>query len=282
MKKKLVETVVLLLKGGAIGVANIIPGVSGGTLAVVLGIYDRLIESISRFFDRPEKRKEYIFFLVKVFSGAVAALVLLAKVMDLMLTEHFHKTMFLFMGLILGGIPAVIRSHGDMKIRTSRILAFIIGVILVLGISVVGKAQGHDSMTVVPAVQGTSSYVMLAIAGFLAGGAMIVPGVSGTFILVLMGQYVIIIGAIKDLAMKPLGFVALGAVAGVMVFSRIIEICLEKIPSVTYYFILGLILASFYKIFPGIPADRTVLLYCVGAFVVGAIVSYALSKVSAE
>jgi uncharacterized membrane protein len=76
--------------------------------------------------------------------------------------------------------------------------------------------------------------------------------------------------------------VALGAVAGVLVFSRIIEICLEKIPSVTYYFILGLIFASFYKIFPGIPADRTVLMYCAGVFAVGAILSYALSRVSTE
>ena len=79
MKKMIKETVVLFLKGGVIGVANIIPGVSGGTLAVVLGVYDRLIEAISKFFTESSKRKSYILFLLRIFVGAAAALLLLAK-----------------------------------------------------------------------------------------------------------------------------------------------------------------------------------------------------------
>ncbi|MBD3426000.1 MAG: DUF368 domain-containing protein [Candidatus Omnitrophica bacterium] len=282
MKKSISETLVLLLKGGGIGIANIIPGVSGGTIAVVLGIYDRLIEAISKFFERPEKRGEYVLLLFRVFFGAVVAVGLLAKVMDVLLKEYFHETMFLFMGLILGGIPSVVRSHGDMKIRTSRILAFIVGMILVLGISLIGEAKGQGQVMSLSNIEGVGPYLMLLIGGFFAGGAMIVPGVSGSFILVLLGQYAVVIAAIKDFALKPIGAVSLGAIAGIIIFSRIIEFCLERIPSKTYYFILGLIFASFYKIFPGKPDEAISIFYCSVVFIGGTALSYFVSRLNAD
>jgi len=278
------ETIILLFKGGAIGVANIIPGVSGGTLAVVLGVYDRLIESIARFFESPEKRKDYILFLAKILFGAGTAVLLLARVMDFLLTHHFHLTMFAFMGLILGGMPSIWTSHGDMKVRTVRILAFVVGMIVVLGLSLLGTGA-EETVAADPSgmsVSGWQGYSMLLIAGFLAGGAMIVPGVSGSFILVLMGQYAVIIAAIKGLSAAPLAFVAAGAAAGILVFSKIIEVCLDKAPAVTYYFILGLITASFYKIFPGMPETTPAALFGAAAFLGGAGVSYLMSKVSSQ
>lgn len=279
MKRSIKETVVLFLKGGVIGVANIIPGVSGGTLAVILGIYDRLIEAVAKFFQNPAKRKEYIFFLAKIFLGAAIAILLLAGAMDFLLTNHYEQTMFLFMGLILGGIPAVVRSHRDMKIRTTRILAFVLGMIIVLGLAIGGKEYGAANMLAADATfSDTRACFMVMIAGFFAGGAMIVPGISGSFILVLMGQYAFIIAAIKELAVKPIGFMAVGAAVGILVFSKIIEACLEKIPALTYYFILGLIFASFYKIFPGLPQGNVPLLSCAGTFVAGTIATYFLSR----
>lgn len=284
MAGRIKETVMLLLKGGAIGVANIIPGVSGGTLAVVLGVYDRLIESIARFFEAPEKRKEYILFLAKIFCGAGAAILLLANVMDFLLTHHFHITMFAFMGLILGGIPSIWTTHADMKVRTVRILAFVVGMIVVLGLSLLGSGVEGAMMTDAAgiAVSGWQGYFMLLLSGFLAGGAMIVPGVSGSFILVLMGQYAVIIAAIKGLSAAPLALVGIGAAAGILVFSKLIGICLDKAPAITYYFILGLIAASFYKIFPGVPETAPVALFGAAAFLGGAGISYLMSKVSAQ
>lgn len=282
MNKSIKETVILLMKGGAIGVANIIPGVSGGTLAVILGIYDRLIESISKFFTNPEKRGEYIIFLVKIFSGAIIALLSLANVMDFLLHQHYQKTMFLFMGLILGGIPAVVRSHGDMKGSASRVFMFIFGFLVVLALSLASNVYNgpENNLTVGIAPVDMGGYLVLLLAGFLAGGAMIVPGISGSFILVLLGQYAVIIASIKAFAVKPLLFVGFGACLGILLFSKIIELCLEKAPAQTYYFILGLILASFYKIFPGIPEGTTQGMTCLAVFLAGVAVSFFMSKIS--
>jgi putative membrane protein len=277
---RIAGTIVLMIKGGAIGVANIIPGVSGGTMAVILGIYDRLIESIARFFDRGSDKASYSVFLLKVFAGGGIAIVLLANLMDYLLVEHRLLTMFAFMGLILGGVPAVIRRHGDMRINAGRIFFFMAGAAAVLGISMmagsdVSAGAGH-TRAVLP--QGADSYLMLVLGGFLAGGAMIVPGVSGSFILVLIGQYAVVIASIKEMALLPLAAVAGGAAAGVLVFSKAIELCLEKGPAVTYYFILGLISASFIKLFPGVPAGFSALAAAAASLGGGAVVSFVLSS----
>ncbi len=250
------ETGILFLKGCAIGVANIIPGVSGGTIAVVMGIYDRLIEAIACFFDSPEKRKGYILFLFKVIAGAVMAILLLANLMDYLLKEHFHVTMFAFFGLIIGGIPPLLRAHKDMRPGMMRIAVFLLGVLVVLGPAFLSSAvQGEGAAEVSSgSVTGMWGYLVILGSGFLAGGAMIVPGISGSFVLVLLGQYAVVIAAIKAMDVPPLLMVAAGAGIGILVFSKAIKICLEKAPSETYYFILGLLAASLWEIFPGVPA----------------------------
>ena len=283
MPGRIKETVILFVKGLVIGIANIIPGVSGGTLAVVLGLYDRLIESIACFFEAPGKRKEYIIFLANIFSGAGTAILLLANVMDFLLTRHFQVTMFAFMGLILGGIPSIWKSHGDMSIKTTRVFAFVLGMIAVIGPSLLGSGAENGAMPD-PAglsVSGWQGYFMILLAGFLAGGGMIVPGISGSFILVLMGQYAVIISAIKELRAAPIIFTAAGAAAGIFVFSKIIKTCLEKMPAETYYFILGMIAASLWHIFPGTPATTADLLSAAAVFLGGAGVSYQMSRLSA-
>ncbi|MFH1797808.1 MAG: DUF368 domain-containing protein [Candidatus Omnitrophota bacterium] len=280
MKKIVKETIVLFVKGCAIGVANIIPGVSGGTIAVILGIYDRLIESIANFFENPSRRGEYILFLFRIILGAVTAIILLANVMSFLLTNYFYQTMFLFMGLIIGGIPAVLTSHSDMRIRISRILTFVLGMLMVLSLSIASKwpCEASVSFSSGMAVVDIKTLFVILLSGFLAGGAMIVPGISGSFILVLMGQYALIINALKNLFITPLIFFAIGASTGILVFSKIIKKCLEKGPALTYYFILGLITASLCKIFPGIPEGATPLLFCAAAFLTGGSISYCLSK----
>ena len=109
---------------------------------------------------------------------------------------------------------------------------------------------------------------------------MIVPGVSGSFLLVLIGQYAVIVTSLKALLVKPLAAVALGAALGILVFSKVIDVLLKKSPAVTYYFILGLIVASLYKIFPGVVVGYEHGLYCGGALIIGSLCSWGLSKVS--
>ena len=277
---KIRATIILFIKGMVIGVANIIPGVSGGTLAVVLGIYDKLIEAISNILNKTEKRKAYFIFLATIFVGAGSAIVLLANVMDFLLTNYYDLTLFAFMGLIFGGIPAIWREHTDMEVRVPRLAAFLMGMLLVIIPAFLGASEtpmvGHGEVPVL----GLYEYSLLVLAGFFAGGGMIIPGISGSFILVLMGQYAIIISAVKGFAAVPLIAVAAGAAAGILVFSKIIEACLKKAPAGTYYFILGLIIASLWEIFPGTPVNAPALLAGGAVFLAGAGASFFMSKIS--
>jgi putative membrane protein len=281
-KKRIKETIILLLKGGAIGVANIIPGVSGGTLAVVLGVYDKLIEAISLFFESPDKQKEYSLFLVKVFIGAGLSIVLLSNVMDFLLNQQFSLTMFTFMGLILGGVPSIWKAQDDMNVSLMRVVSFAFGAVVVLFPIFLGAgAEETGSLKIEGAtVLSVHDYIMLILAGFLAGGGMIIPGISGSFILVIMGQYSTIIAAIKNFAFVPLFFVAVGAMSGIFIFSKIIKVCLDKAPSVTFYFIMGLVIASACALFPGFPGSSGAVLFSVFAFVVGLATAYLMSKVA--
>jgi putative membrane protein len=283
MQAKIRTGAILFSKGMVIGVANIIPGVSGGTLAVVLGIYDRLIEAISNFFSRSGKRKEYALFLATVFAGAGSAVVLLANLMTYLLEFHYQVTVFAFMGLIAGGIPAIWRAHSDMKINVPRLAAFLIGAALVIlptFLDVEARKTGMASNGGV-AEFGLAVLMTLLFAGFMAGGGMIVPGISGSFILVLMGQYGVIMSAIKGMMVVPLMFVGAGAATGVLVFSKIIEGALKKMPSGTYYFILGLVMASLWVIFPGKPSNMQTALTSGVVFLAGAGLAYYMSKISA-
>lgn len=266
-----------------IGMANIIPGVSGGTLAVVLGIYDKLIEAISNFFSKPEKRKAYAILLATVFLGAASAIVLLANLMTYLLAAHYQLTMFAFMGLIAGGVPTIWRAHPDMKTNVARLVSFIIGAAIVIIPAMLDVKTQETAAANSSAVLeiGLAGYGVLLAAGFMAGGGMIVPGVSGSFILVLMGQYAMILSAIKGFVVMPLLFVGAGAATGILVFSKLIETALKKTPANTYYFILGLVIASLWVIFPGMPSSAAIALAGGAVFLAGAALAYFMSKLSA-
>lgn len=282
MQAKTRTFAILFIKGMVIGMANIIPGVSGGTLAVVLGIYGKLIEAISNFFSKPEKRKAYAIFLATVFLGAGSAIMLLANLMTYLLANHYQLTVFAFMGLIAGGIPAIWLAHPDMKTNGSRLASFIIGAAIViipsiLDIETQETAAANSSAVLEFSLAG---YGGLLFAGFMAGGGMIVPGISGSFILVLMGQYAVILSAVERFAVVPLMFVAVGTATGILVFSKIIETALKKSPAGTYYFILGLVTASLWVIFPGMPSSVTTALAGGVVFIAGAVLAYFMSRIS--
>lgn len=282
MSANIKTTSVLFVKGIVIGVANIIPGVSGGTIAVVLGIYAKLIEAISNIFGKPGKRKEYAIFLATVFLGAGSAIVLLANLMHYLLACHYQLTVLAFMGLIAGGIPAIWRAHPDVKPNLPRLASFLIGTALVIipafwGPEIKGAAMANNSAVL---EFGLANYIFLIFAGFMAGGGMILPGISGSFVLVLMGQYAVVISALKGFVVAPLLSVGAGAAAGIIVFSKIIETALKKAPAGTYYFILGLVAASLWVIFPGMPSSLKTVLAGGALFMTGTAISYLMSKLS--
>ena len=122
----------ILLIGGAMGVANIIPGVSGGTIAVVFGIYEDLMEALGNFISDKEKRWQHVRFLAVLFVGSLIAVVGLAGILSWCFVNYPLMTVYFFMGLILGSIPVVIKSHDDMKVNLNRMIALIIGIVAVV------------------------------------------------------------------------------------------------------------------------------------------------------
>ncbi|HOP08930.1 MAG TPA: DUF368 domain-containing protein [Candidatus Methanofastidiosa archaeon] len=261
----------LVLKGCIIGVANIIPGVSGGTLAVVLGIYDRLISSIGNFLFDKENRRGHVIFLAQVALGAAVAIFLLSNLMNYLYENHEYATIFFFMGLIVGSIPTVLKQHTDMRPNMPNILLFIIGFLAILSLELINVSEGGTAT-------GSSEVPLLFVAGILSAAAMIVPGFSGSFVLVAIGVYWELIDAVKSLDIVPLISFGIGALIGILVVSKALEKILRRYPSKFYYFILGLVIASIFVIFPGVPADAVVLAKSLASLCAGALISIKLSK----
>jgi putative membrane protein len=254
------------LIGGAMGVANIIPGVSGGTIAVVFGIYEYLMEALGNFLTKKEKRKEYILFLSVLFSGSVLAIFALAWLLEQAFQTYPMPTVYFFIGLIIGSIPVVIKSHHDMRIRTGRSLSFLIGLVLVVWLALLQGNVSEATETAVFSGYGIADYLYFFVCGAIAASAMIIPGVSGSFILILLGIYWTVLGALSGLTtiLFTSGFtpeiitrillisvLGAGVVLGILVISRVMDYALKKFPAVTMYFILGLIIGSIYQLFPG-------------------------------
>lgn len=278
----MIEQIKLAVKGFIIGVANIIPGVSGGTLAITLGIYEKLIGIISHFF---KNIKENIKFLLPIIIGAVLSILILSNVISYSLEEFPLPTTLLFIGLILGGLPMLFGKikKGPKKGRQINLLIFLItfSIVAIFGFMNTGNAAVDLSNL------NLIDYILLFIVGMIAAATMIIPGISGSFMLMLLGYYKPIIDTIKTLSnfndighcltiLIPFG---IGVVVGIVLIAKIIEILLEKFPIKTYYGIIGFVLASIITIFiPLTKVSVTVPSVIVGIILLllGGVVAYKL------
>jgi len=244
-----------LIQGMAVGIANIIPGVSGGTMAVVLGIYERLTESIGEFFFNKEKRREYFVFLFFIIIGAGIGVLLFARIFTLLFTDAVTRfpTYLFFIGLIAGSIPTVFRIHGDMRPSIIRAIMLLLGIAGVLATyTLKGSGEAAIELEVIsklPAGITITSIspgyaVWLVFCGFAAAGSMIIPGFSGSALLISLGEYHNIIAFLDGRMIIPLGFLILGIIPGVLFIAKIIHFVLERYPAPTFYFITGLLIGS--------------------------------------
>ncbi len=258
MLKKL-EPVINFFKGLVIGIANLVPGVSGGTMALVMGIYERLVEAIGRFLTNKKKRKEYFLFLLPIFLGAAAGILLLARAFSFLLSsETFAQpTYFFFIGLILGSIPFLVTVHKDMRVRPLRVIFFLIGLGLVVLLAFVGgKDNASETFQVkyslfnILNITGISIRygLWLFFCGVITSSAMVIPGVSGSAILLGLGEYKNVLNFVSELMVVQLLVFGIGALVGIVGCARLIDYCLKKFPSNTYYLIIGLVAASIFQV----------------------------------
>ncbi len=240
-----------LLKGMVIGIANIIPGVSGGTMAVSMGIYDKLIHCLTHLFS---EFKENLKFVVPIGIGVVIALAGLPFVITPAF-EHFPlQTNALFIGLIVGGLPAVWKKVKGNSVRISHILPFLFFFLLVVGMAALGETEGKAADLSLSVM----SVVKLFLVGIIASATMVIPGVSGSMVLLILGYYNPIVATIKEFVEALLSFdmpeilrccgilipAGIGIVVGIFAIAKLIEILFEKFPLQAYWAIIGLIAAS--------------------------------------
>ena len=276
------------LVGGIMGIANIIPGVSGGTIAVVFGIFEELMEALGNFITDKENRWKYIRFLVTVFGGAIITIIIFARVLTWAFENYTLMTVYFFLGLILGSIPVVVKSHKDMSISISRIISFSISfiVVIILALLQTGDKQAGGQELSFSTI-GIFDYLYYTFCGAISASAMIIPGISGSFILILLGIYWDILASLNgltstlfDSGLTPdmtvrlvlLGSLGVGIVIGILVFSRFMSWALKQYPSITLYAIIGLIIGSVYQIFPGFEFNMNGI-GAVFTFVVGVVIS---------
>lgn len=244
------DTIVLIIKGFIMGIANIIPGVSGGTLALTLGIYEKFIQAISHFFS---KIKENIKFLLPIAIGIGLSILSMSRVIDYSY-EHFPipTTMF-FMGLVIGGVPLLIKKVKGTKECNQKssyiIMAITFSIVLLLAFSEqLFNISLKADLTNINAL----GYIILLLVGMITAATMVIPGISGSLVLMLLGYYYPILKAIKSLTkFKDLGsnmiivlVFGIGILIGIVAISKLIEFLLQKFETKTYFGVIGFILAS--------------------------------------
>lgn len=274
------DTLVLIVKGFIIGVANIIPGVSGGTLAITLGIYEELIGAISHFFKDFKKNLQFV---IPIGIGAVLSILLLSKVISYSLNHFPFPTTLFFIGLILGGIPLLYKKVKDDKKTMSDGLIFFLTFLVVIVFAFLKSGGSNISLRNL----GVFDYLLLFFIGMITSSTMVIPGISGSFVLMLLGFYQPIIDTISRLTkfqnvssnlliLIPFG---IGVVVGIILIAKLIEFLLSKFEKKTYYGILGFVLASILTIVKplvGIQLDVFQVLFGILLFLVGTVVAYRL------
>lgn len=245
--KKVLEYLKYFLCGLVFGIANVIPGVSGGTMLVIFGVFDRLTEAISGI----KKIFSNIAFLITFALGAGAGILLSAKVIGSMFEIYAIQTNMFFIGLILGGIPLIVSlGTSEKKAKPLCLVPFVISMAIVIGLTVLEKLDLF-SMTA-ENVTGFDVIFMLKLilCAAIAAVTMIIPGISGSFMMMLLGVYETIIGALNDWNFYVIIPFAIGAIIGIIFGAKLISILLKKNKLMVYSAIMGMVVGSVYAILP--------------------------------
>ena len=245
------KKLMLVIKGFIMGIGNIIPGVSGGTLALTLGIYEDFISSISHFF---KNLKKNLNFLIPIFIGIGLSLLTMSNVISGAFEHYPVPTAFFFMGLVIGGIPMLANTVKKSKER-KKVSSYVIALItfsLVIVLAFSDQLFGSGLSDVALKNMDATGYILLFLVGVIAAATMVIPGVSGSLVLMLLGYYLPIVNTIKDLThfknitdniliLIPFG---IGVLIGIVLIAKIIEWLFKKYKAKTMFGVLGFIIAS--------------------------------------
>ncbi|QOA65142.1 DUF368 domain-containing protein [Staphylococcus aureus] len=273
-----------ILKGFAMGTSDLVPGVSGGTIALLLGIYNQFIASISGIFSR--RFWPSFTFLIPIIIGMLLAMGSLSNLFNYLLSQHHIPTMFFFGGLIIGIVPYLLKiSNYKTSFTTKHYMMVIAGIAILIVITLMNNGDKHAGETL---TLSTGLIIKYFIAGMCASSAMLLPGISGSFMLLVFGVYGTVMLAISEVVklnftgLPILLAVGFGVLAGFIISSKIIQCFLTHHKLMTFALIIGFVVGSLFAVFPGLPTNIVMWFVSLVVFIIGFIVSLTLGRITAE
>lgn len=279
-----------IVGGIAVGIANIIPGVSGGTIIVLLGLFNRLMESISNIFNfkiKLKDKKDDFVFLFQFLIGAAIGLIGFAKILEILFVKFEVQTLYWFIGLILFSIPMLKRKEMDGEKINWFFL--IIGMVLIGALSYFAPGEEGNIVPLKELMAKDINLVYcisLVLIGAIAGASMMFPGVSGSMVLLVLGYYHLFKGYVANVTtfepkiLIALIFIAIGVGIGIIISAVITNYLLKHFKRNTMSFILGLIIMSAIAIIPRVSYDLPLIISSIILFIFGGAVVLAFDKYS--
>lgn len=281
------QLLIQILRGIVIGIANIIPGVSGGTMMVSMGIYDTLIYCITHLF---KDFKKSILTLLPYGIGALVGIIGLASLLEFLFEVYPFPTATAFVGLILGGVPPIIKKIDKKKLNITALIIFLFFFTGIVLLSIFGNSNNVVNLTF-----SLVNVLTMIVVGCIAAATMIIPGVSGSMILMLMGYYEPTLNAVSSFKdalfsfnvagmLQPLGLLlpfVIGVGIGIFAVAKVIEWLLKRYSTYTYCGVLGLVASSPIAILIGIPfssVSLTLWIVSILTFAIGFVVAHTLAK----
>lgn len=257
--------------GLIIGIASITPGMSGGALAAALGLYERMVQAISH--PLRDLRRNLVF-LLPVGIGAAVGVVGFSNVMEWLMQQAPNQVKWLFLGLVAGSVPALVRTADSRGFRRHWLLYTLVAL---AGLPLLGLLQ--QSWSAAPLSGGSSGYLACLGYGLMLAVGTIVPGISTSFILMAFGVYDQLLRAMAGLDLRILIPTGLGFCIGVLLLARLVEMLFRRFHSQAYYTVLGFLLGSALLILPR-PVLGWLLLLDIGLFSLGVAVSLLMLRLS--
>lgn len=266
MKKKAVTNII---KGLIIGGTMTVPGVSGGSMAMILGIYDKMIASVSGIL---KLQKKSFVFLLECIAGAIIGIILFSNSILKLIIRFPMPMSYLFIGAVAGGAPMIYRSAKITKFNIGAVLYPIIGIILVLLIALIpeGIFAPGDAF-------GIKEFFLQLFGGIIIAAALVLPGISVSQMLLMLRLYEIVMKSAGTLNILPILPLGLGVLLGTVLTAKLMDKAMARFPQAAYLIILGFILGSVRELFPGIPFGINIPI-CIISAAAGFFIVYTISS----
>ncbi len=278
-----------------IGAGAIAPGISGGAVAIIFGLYEKIINSINNFL---KDVKKHGIFLLSVGIGAGIGIVIFSSIQLQLIKRYEMQTMLSFAGLIIGTLPTLVKTANKKGFSYKLLIPFFIALAIGLYFSYLDNKDISDNIKKTEIIMNFRNILYLFIIGIIMSGSLVIPGISGTVLLFLLGVYGLVmnsVASIKDIFLLPLASseminafldkmfilipLGLGLVVGALLFSQLMEYLIKKYYSITYYAIIGFVIGSIPELLPDFAFNRTGIISII-LFIIALLTSLQLNRLA--